>query len=115
MLLGEFRHCRIHLPFRLKHDTAFFSGKAFAPFLDGVEHGSAFRLGVIAGKENFLAGVPDSAAAVQRKNDNALAVNAALDLAELHAFRAGFGAELLHTKEGLQGFPRLVGNTALFL
>ena len=53
----------------------FFSGKTLAPFLDGVEQGGAFRLGARAGEENFLAGVPDRATAVQSENDNAFAVS----------------------------------------
>ena len=58
-----------------------FHSKAFPPFLKGIAHSDMFRLGVMARLENLLAGVADSAAAVQREDNNAFAVNAAFNVA----------------------------------
>jgi len=87
--------------FRLEHDAAFFHGDPLPPFLCGVKRGGAFRLGVVAGKENILAGVADGAAAVQGENDHALAVDTAFHFAKLRTFGAGLGGELLHAEKGL--------------
>ena len=66
----------INLSLRLEYDAALFHDDTLSPLLGRVKRGGAFRLGVMAGKENFLAGVPYHAVAIQGKNHNAFAVDA---------------------------------------
>ena len=89
------------MPFRLEHDVAFLYGDSFSPFLGSVERGGAFRLGVVAGKENILAGITDGSAAVQGEDDHALTVDTAFDIAKVRTFGAGLGLNLLHAEKGL--------------
>ena len=49
------------------------------------------------------------------KNDYSLAVDAALDAAEVCALGAGFGGDLLHALKGLQAFLTAGGKPGLLL
>jgi hypothetical protein len=53
------------------------------PFPFGIKRGHLLRFFIVGRKENFLAGVADGSAAVQGENDNAFAVDAALDVAKV--------------------------------
>ena len=74
---------------RCEFDAAIFNGKKITPLLCGIKFSSAHRFGVVAGIENFLASIPDAPAVLQGEDDNALAINTVLDVAERRSFGTG--------------------------